>query len=156
MRGASKSLKIVNTWFHRVYTESKDCKDCKNCLQAKRSWDTPKSQNLKSCVSPKQSVESLFFWFLFASIVINENVITLYHLIVIMFERIFSSCTGETLEINSHEMNSHEMQAEAETTTTIMLDRSHDTSDRNDRINNDRSKVIPKKHRNHYARYSFI
>ncbi len=59
-----------------------------------------------------------------------------------MFDRIFRSCTGETLEI-SHEMNSHhESQGEAETTTTIMLDR---------------SKVLKKtKTRKHYARYEFL
>jgi hypothetical protein len=59
-----------------------------------------------------------------------------------MFDRIFRSCTGETLEI-SHEMNSHhESQGEAETTTTIMLDR---------------SKVLKKiKTRKHYARYELL
>ncbi|XP_054167361.1 proton channel OtopLc-like [Oppia nitens] len=67
-----------------------------------------------------------------------------------MFDKWCTSCTGETLEI-SQEMNSqNDLQTEAETTTTIMLDKSDTSADKRD--HNNRCKSIKKKFNPHYAR----
>jgi len=62
-----------------------------------------------------------------------------------MFDKICGSCTGETLEINSHEMNSHDSPGETETenTTAVMLNNSG---------HSEHCVPIVKRHRNHHAR----